>query len=155
MQLVLFNPELQDELEAFVQKMYECRGHLFDPITLQPDIRSIKETYQKNGGDFWVLHNSAHIMGSIALKIFDPIEDIGEIKRYFVHPSVQGQGLGHQLMTHAIEAAKRNRLKKLRLDTMKSSERALKIFKANGFYAIEKYNNNDIAEIFMEKDLWI
>lgn len=138
-----------------MQIMYECRGRQFDPIHLHTDIRNIKETYQQNGCDFWILQESEHIVGSVALRLLNSTEGIGEIKRYFVHPNFQGQGFGHKLITHAIDVAARQQLKALRLDTMKSAERALTIFKANGFYEIKKYNNNDIADLFMEKNLSI
>ena len=148
-----FKPELQSELEVFLQAMCESRGQKFDPTGRQSDIRNIEAVYQGDGGDFWVLQSAGSIVGSIALKVVDREKRIGEIKRYFVLPSFQGQGLGRSLIGHAIDVAVGNGLERLRLDTMKSSQVALSIFRKNGFHAIEKYNDNDVAEIFMEKVL--
>ncbi|MBD2564286.1 MULTISPECIES: GNAT family N-acetyltransferase [Nostoc] len=153
MNLVSFNRGLQSKLEEFLIIICENRGHKFDPTGRQSDIRKIEDVYQSDGGNFWVLESAGSIVGTIALKIIDRKECIGEIKRYFVLPTLQGQGLGQMLIGHAIDVAIGNGLKKLRLDTMRQSKAAIYIFKKNGFYEIEKYNNNDVAEIFMEKDL--
>ena len=153
MNLVSFRPELQSGLEDFLQAVCKSRGLVFDPIGQHSDIRNIELVYQSNGGDFWVLESVGSIVGTIALKIIDRKESVGEIKRYFVLPANQGQGLGQKLIGHAIDVAISNGLKKLRLDTMKSSKVAFSIFRKNGFYEIEKYNDNEVAEIFMEKIL--
>jgi ribosomal protein S18 acetylase RimI-like enzyme len=41
----------------------------------------------------------------------------------------------------------------LRLDTMKNYEKALSLYRSAGFYEIERYNDNYIAEVYMEKRL--
>ncbi|WP_027468511.1 GNAT family N-acetyltransferase [Deefgea rivuli] len=153
MKLISFRPDLQDKLEAFLQIMQESRGYSFDRLNLPPDIRNIKETYQDCGGEFWVLEDHNSIIGSIAIRAIDPEKRIGEIKRYFVLPSYQRQGIGGKLMAHAIRFAEEVKFEKIRLDTMKKSESAIIVFKKYGFYEIPKYNNNDVAEIFMERSL--
>ncbi|MEC5385463.1 GNAT family N-acetyltransferase [Uliginosibacterium sp. H3] len=153
MELTSFRPEHQDRLEAFLKVMQESRGYRFDPAKLPPDILSVKETYQENGLGFWVVEDAKAIVASVGLRIPHRHERIGEIKRYFVHPDFQGRGWGNRLITHAIDVAVGNRLVKLRLDTMRKSEVALLVFRKHGFHEIPKYNDNQIAEVFMEKDL--
>lgn len=119
MKLTSFSPDLCDKFLAFLQIMQESRGNPFDRANLPPDILKIKETYQDCGGDFWVLESNQMIIGCIAIRTIDAAERIGEIKRYFVLPSHQRQGIGKKLMDHAISFATQNRLNKIRLDTMK------------------------------------
>ncbi len=153
MKLTSFNPDLHDKLLAFLQVMQESRGNPFDRANLPSDILNIKETYQDCGGDFWVLESNQMIIGCIAIRTIDSAERIGEIKRYFVLPSHQRQGIGKMLMDHAISFATQKSLNKIRLDTMKKYESAMSVYLKNGFYEISKYNDNHIAEIFMEKSL--
>jgi ribosomal protein S18 acetylase RimI-like enzyme len=140
----------QIALEGFLEVMYSSRGFQFDPAGLHSDIRNINEVYKKSGGDFWIIKDNNRIIGSIALKIINKNDKIGEIKRYFVLPDYQGQGFGKILMEWVIKESKKRNLKRLRLDTMKNSVKALSIFRKYGFYEVPKYNNNDLAEIFME-----
>jgi putative acetyltransferase len=153
MEPVSFKPAQQHRLEALLQIVFESRGQAFDPAGRQADIRNIAEIYQREGGDFWVVASGDTLIATIALKIIDRAAGIGEIKRYFVLPDLQGQGIGTQLMDHAIAAARARQLRTLRLDTMKNALAALSIFRKKGFYEIEKYNANEVAEIFMEKTL--
>jgi ribosomal protein S18 acetylase RimI-like enzyme len=125
-------------------------GLEYQPDGLQSDTRKIREIYFNNGGFFWVAKDNNSIVGSIALKMINLDKRIGEIKRYFVLPSVQNKGIGSMLMEQLIVKAQKSGLKRLRLDTMKDSTNALSIYRKFGFKEIEKYNDNDIAEIFME-----
>lgn len=153
MELLSFYAGLQNQLEQFLQLICDSRGHSFDPKGRQSDIRHIAQIYQRDGGDFWVMQSGGAIIGCIALKALDPQLGIAEVKRYFVSPARQGQGLGQKLIAHALAHATKNQFVTLRLDTMKSSHAALHIFKKIGFYEIAKYNDNDVAEIFMERTL--
>lgn len=146
-----FNENDQNELEEFMNIIYSVRGYKFDPSGLHSDVRNINGIYKFSGGDFWIIKENDLIIGSIALKIINQIEKIGEIKRYFVLPNYQGKGFGKMLMEYLINESKNRGLLKLRLDTMKESVKAISIFTKYGFYKIEKYNNNDFAEIFMER----
>jgi len=148
---LLYNSIDQEVLENFMKEMYEYRGYSFDPTGLQSDIRQIEKVYFSTGGQFWVIkEDDNRIIGSIALKIIDEEEGIGEIKRFFVLPEYQGEGKGKLLMWKAIDYARSINLKKVRLDTMKGSIVARAIFQDFGFMEIPKYNDNDIAELFYE-----
>ncbi|HSC81837.1 MAG TPA: GNAT family N-acetyltransferase [Chitinolyticbacter sp.] len=149
-----YTPPLQAELEGFFLEMQVSRGcSTFSLANLPQDIRQVDATYRESGGGFWLTRVNGAVAGSIGLRVIDPRERIGEIKRYFVLSALQRRGIGGQLMAHAIEFATQAGLQKIRLDTMKNSDSALAIFKKYGFYEIPKYNSNDVAEIFMEKNL--
>jgi len=140
----------QDQLEEFMKTMYVSRGYVFDPEGLHSDIRSIEMLYIKTGGGFWLLKEEQNVIGTIGLKGIDSENRIGEIKRFFVLPEYQDKGYGKSMMSQIIEFARQAGFIKLRLDTEKQSYKAISVFRSFGFYEIPKYNNNDIAEIFME-----
>ncbi|NMF61031.1 GNAT family N-acetyltransferase [Pseudanabaena yagii] len=153
MKLIAYSSEFQNSLEEFLEIMYSYRGYKFDPIDLHSDMRNIENIYQNQGGNFWIMIANSTVIGSIGLKILNKVDGIGEIKRYFVLPSYQGQGIGALLMEHLLLDATKNELHILRLDTMRESIAARKIFEKYGFQEISKYNDNEIAEIFMELKL--
>ena len=151
MKCLLYNSVDQLALENFMKKMYDYRGYSFDPIELHSDIRQIEKVYFSTGGQFWIIKDEDNrIIGTIALKIIDKEQGICEIKRFFVLPEKQGHGKGKLLMGKAIEYARSINVKKVRLDTMKSSIVARAIFESFGFIEIPKYNDNDFAELFYE-----
>ena len=149
----LYQENDQSKLEDFMNIVYSVRGYQFDPDGMQSDIRNINRIYRDSGGDFWLIKDHDKIIGCIALKIINQTEKIGEIKRFFILPDYQGNGYGTMLMELLINESIKRGLKKLRLDTMKKSLQAISIFKKHYFYEIPKYNDNDIAEIFMERVL--
>jgi putative acetyltransferase len=140
----------QNQLEQFMITMYASRGFVFDPEGLHSDIRSIELIYGETEGGFWLLKEEQSVIGTIGLKVIDSKKRIGEIKRFFVLPEYQDKGYGKSMMSQIVQFARQAELTKLRLDTEKQSYRALSVFRSFGFYEIPKYNDNDIAEIFME-----
>ena len=70
-----------------------------------------------------------------------------------VLPEYQGKGYGRLLLDNLIDEARKKSLSILRLDTMKSYEKALNLYRSTGFYEIERYNDNYRAEVYMEKRL--
>ncbi|QIR35928.1 GNAT family N-acetyltransferase [Tolypothrix sp. PCC 7910] len=153
MELISYSYEFQASLEKFLEITLSYTGYKFDPTGLHSDIRNIEKIYQSPGGNFWIMIENGAVIGSIALKILNKIDKIGEIKRYFVLPLYQGKGIGTLLMEHLLLNAQKNELNILRLDTMRKSTAARKIFEKYEFQEINKYNANEVAEIFMELKL--
>ena len=138
MKLISYSSEFQTGLEEFLEIICSYRGHKFDPTGLQSDIRNIENIYQSQGGNFWIMIANDAVIGSIGLKILNKIDGIGEIKRYFVLPSYQRQGIGTLLMEHLLLNANKNELHILRLDTMRESIAARKIFAKYGFQELHR-----------------
>jgi DNA-binding MarR family transcriptional regulator/GNAT superfamily N-acetyltransferase len=78
---------------------------------------------------------------------------IGEIKRMWVDGAHRGLGLGARLL-HALEdqsAALGHT--RVRLDTNRALDTAKAMYRANGYVAIERYNDNPYADHWFEKRL--
>lgn len=150
MNCIEYTHELQKRLEDYFENSYSDRGQKFEPDSRHKDLKHIEQVYLKNGGGFWALVEDDLVIGSIALKILDRENGIGEIKRLSVLPQRQGKGYGKLLMCHCIKEAYFRDLKILRLDTMKSYQKALNLYIKMGFYEISRYNDNFDADIYME-----
>src|SRR5512142_241921 len=61
-----------------------------------PDVEGYQASYRDNGGDFLVMTEGGCIIGTGALRRLE--DGVGEIKRLWLLPEYQGQGLGYQMM---------------------------------------------------------
>lgn len=147
---MLYRTEDQGSLEAFLYRMYEARGMVFDPEGLHYDLSHVDLSYMDKGG-FWLLKDrDNNVAGSIGLRLLEEANRIGEIKRYFILPEFQGRGYGKLLMQTALDYGRREGFRLLRLDTMKQAVKAQSIFKQFGFTEIPRYNDNPMADYFYE-----
>ena len=153
MKCISYTTEMQNRLDDFFNTMYSARDLKYEPLGRHNDLRKIPTIYQEDGGNFWVIASGKKIIGTIGLKILDKENCVGEIKRMAVLPEYQGKGYGRLLLDNLVDEAIRKSLSKLRLDTMKSYEKALNLYRSTGFYEIERYNDNYRAEVYMEKRL--
>lgn len=80
--------------------------------------------------------------GCVAMRGLDA--QTGEMKRLYVRPAFRGWGLGKQLISEAIQAARRNGYKALRLDTLPSMAAAQGLYRSLGFSEIPAYNSTHL-----------
>jgi ribosomal protein S18 acetylase RimI-like enzyme len=76
------------------------------------------------------------------------------MKRLYVIPAYQGQGIGRLLAREVIAQARKTGYKQMRLDTIASMQTARTLYESLGFYRIEPYRYNPIAgTTYMELNL--
>jgi DNA-binding MarR family transcriptional regulator/GNAT superfamily N-acetyltransferase len=80
-------------------------------------------------------------------------EDVGEIKRMWVHHEWRGAGLGSRLLRHLEVTARELGYRTIRLDTNRTLTEAIAMYERAGYRTIERYNDNPYAEAFFEKGL--
>ncbi len=80
--------------------------------------------------------------GCVAMRRLDA--QTGEMKRLYVRPAFRSRGLGKQLISEAIQAARRNGYKALRLDTLPSMAAAQGLYRSFGFSEIPAYNSTHL-----------
>jgi GNAT superfamily N-acetyltransferase len=80
-------------------------------------------------------------------------ERTAEIKRMWVRPSHRGQGLATRLLAHLEAEAVAAGRARVMLDTNGVLVEAIALYRAQGYTAIERYNDNPYAEHWFAKDL--
>jgi amino-acid N-acetyltransferase len=93
--------------------------------------RSLNEIYE-NLRDFWVYEEKNRIYGCCALHIVG-WEGLSEIKSFVVAKNRQGRGIGSELLSSALDEAKKLSVKKIFVLTYKPN-----YFKKRGFKLINK-----------------
>jgi putative acetyltransferase len=113
-----------------------------------PDVLDFQQHYVENGGAFLVLVDGERIIGTGALRFL--ADGVGEIKRLWLLPEFQGQGLGYRLMLALIAAAREKGYHTLRLETSPACQpRAVAFYRQMGFREIPRYGD-DPDDIGME-----
>lgn len=151
--LAIYQPSARNEVLAFFAKVFSELGRDFDLISKERDLADVPAVYQSSGGGFWMIRNGTEgpVIGTIALRHLE--KDCAELKRFYLLAAWQGQGLGRTLLETAIAHARNQDFGRIRLDTTSKSTVAIRLFEANGFTAIGRYNDDPYAELFFELDL--
>jgi putative acetyltransferase len=113
-----------------------------------PDIDDYQKTYVENGGAFLVMVEDGEIIGTGALRRLE--DGVAEIKRLWLLPEFQGQGLGYQMITALLELAREKGYDKVRLETSPAYQaRAFAFYQRLGFIEIPRYGD-DPDDVGME-----
>jgi ribosomal protein S18 acetylase RimI-like enzyme len=119
---------------------------------IEDELINFPKKYEEPNGAFIIAKDNDKVIGCVGLKKLDG--NICEMKRLFVNDIYRGKGIGKRLVEKIMEEAKDKDYKKMRLDTLKTMESALKIYYKNNFYEIEAYYNNPNKDVvYIEKIL--
>ena len=93
------------------------------------DIKGLKDSSIK----FWSFWDNNQLIGCAALKFLD--DEHGEFKSIRVEDNSRGKGFGKKIISHLIEVAKNEGIKRLRIETGAGDffKSARKLFKKFGF----------------------
>lgn len=104
-----------------------------------------------SGGIILVKAGEAYI-GCAGIRRID--DSVAELKRMYVKPEFQHQGIGKSLLLETLAMATNLQYKKVRLDTLSRLEPAIKLYRQNGFYDIPAYYHNpEKSVVYLEKQL--
>lgn len=90
-------------------------------------------------------------VGTAAVRLLAP--GLGEIKRMWIRPGHRGRGLGRRLLEVCLDEARRLGCARVRLDTARHMAAALRLYRDAGFTEIPDYNDNPLAQVWMERPL--
>ena len=97
-----------------------------------------------------LVEKDTEYVGCVAIR--NKGEATAELKRMYVKPAYQQQGLGKKLLKAAIIFAKNAGYKKIRLDTLASMTPAINLYKQLGFLEIPAYYfNPEKNAVYFEK----
>ena len=145
--LIQFTEGLQEQIINFYCKCLPESGREFEPKGRHEVLTKVKYNYDM----FWCLKFNDKIIGTIAINKLSANKC--ELKSMYLLSEYHGNGLGQGMMDKALEYAKEKDFKEMYLDTLSSSERAIRLYVKNGFKKIERYNDNMIADVFMKSSI--
>ena len=90
-----------------------------------------------DGGEkLWVVERAGVVAGSIAVTRSDEVR--AQLRWYMLDESILGMGIGRELIENALTFAKTKDYKKMILWTVNEQEKAIGVYKKNGFVLVEE-----------------
>src|SRR5256714_1439784 len=126
MTIVPFQSNHLDGFRSLVSETLREFGFEADP-ELDGDLEDPAGTY----AGLWVAVDGGAVVGSGALR--DLEDGRVELKRMYLRPDQRGRGLGKQLLELALDWARANHMRAVRLDTSERMVAAQRLYEANGF----------------------
>lgn len=127
-------------------------GDTLDPDGLDHDIAHWQDEYDGQSGVLLLVVDPAgEVIGTAAVRRLEP--GVGELKRMWLRPACQGQGLGRRLLDASLAEARQLGCRTLRLDSQTRLAAAVHLYRTYGFTEIPRYNDNRRADIWMEREL--
>lgn len=136
----------QNEVLYFLETVLPESGRNLDADAIKQYVKSL-EDFEK----VWCLYDRKILIGTVGIRRLG--ERNCELKALYLYSKYHGQGLGYRLIITALEEAKRIGYEAMYLDTISTSERAIKLYKAVGFTEIEKYKETIRSDVFMKRQL--
>lgn len=150
MNIVPYNKKFDSTIVAFISLCYVKIDRVVQIDGKDRDLLNIEQEYCCSGGNFFILHESNSIIGTIAIKfLFTPKGYLGELHRFYVHPDHQRKGYGNKLLDYIYYYAKEKGATYLRGTTEYRLENVIRLLKEKGAYEIPQYRKSH-AEAFFE-----
>jgi len=100
---------------------------------------------------FWCMSDGCNIIGTVAIAELDRRNC--ELKSLYLSEKYHGKGYGKKMLMYAIDQARQHGYKKMFLDSLSTSTRAITLYRRVGFVDTEKYNSSVYSDVFMVLDL--
>ncbi len=153
MEIVLLSKD--DEVQATRELFREYQRHIGVDLCFQgfeAELESLPGDYGPPSGRLLLAKSGDQLAGCVALRRLP--NSACEMKRLFVRPEFQGQGIGRKLATTIIAVARSIGYTTMRLDTLPTMKEATALYVALGFQPIPTYNASPIAgTLYFELDL--
>ena len=150
-----YKEEIKKLFIEYTNSLIEGDSSFKDYLAVQnydQEVEHLEEKYGRPSGRLYIAIYDGKVAGCIALKKLD--NDNCEMKRLYVRSEFRGEHIGFNLANKIIEEAKLIGYKSILLDTLPFLKSAIKMYKAIGFYEIDKYNNSPMDNaIYLKLDL--
>ena len=143
----LYQAEKQAEILDFLDRVYGELNWKFDLHGKHKVYINIEDNFER----FWCLFDDDTLIGTVALRKMSDSDY--ELKTLYLYKAYHGKKLGYMLIKTAIDHARNNSYRRIYLDTVSTSESALRLYRRNGFCDTERYNDNPVADVFMVLEL--
>jgi carbonic anhydrase len=118
----------------------------------EEELQNLKAMYTAPYGGIILCKYGEEFIACVGIRKID--STTAELKRMYVKPSFQKQGIGKAMLERAEALAKALNYTRIRLDTLNYMVPAIALYKQNGFYEIPAYYNNpNETAVYLELEL--
>ena len=146
--LVIADAGMEAELGRFFAAVLPESGRVYEPEGRHAKLARAVHCFTR----VWALLDGEDIVGTVAVA---PLPRAGccELKALYVSQRLQGRGWGRILLCAAMDHARAQGYREMYLDTLRTSARAISLYRGAGFVPTERYNDNPRAEVFLRRML--
>ncbi len=141
----------QDAIFKLIKHVLDGYDLKTNPEVTDLDIFDIQRNYFDNGGWFAVMVVEGEVIGCYGL--FKVNKHICELRKMYLLPRYQGQGLGKMLMEEAERKARDLGFEEMVLETNTRLDKALGLYKKFGFQEYASAHLSDRCDLAMRKKL--
>lgn len=134
-----------DEVRTLFREYHKMLGIDLGFQNYDEELATLPGKYLPPDGRLYVIYLEDKLAGCIALRRYDATRC--EMKRLFVRPQFRGLRLGRILAERIIEDAKAIGYQAMVLDTLKSLESAVTMYRRMGFEEIAPYYDNPLKDV--------
>ena len=138
-----FSADMQQDVNEFFTNVFPESGKAYEP----EGRHALFADAEHNFIGFWCLFYYDKLIGTVAVKKLSDTEC--ELKGLYLYEKYHGQKLGYRLAKTAVDIAGEMGFSVMKLDTISTYDRAVKLYRQIGFVPTERYNDNQKADIFM------
>ena len=124
----------EDQMEEILEEMYLALQDY------QNELIHLESKYGMPEGRLYLAFRDGSPAGCVGLRKLD--ERNCEMKRLYVRPQYRGARIGERLARQVIDDARAIGYAHMLLDTFPFLESAIRMYRALGFYEVERYNDN-------------
>ena len=134
-----------DEVRTLFREYHKMLGVDLCFQNYEEELATLPGKYLPPDGRLYLIYLEGKLAGCIALRRFD--ETRCEMKRLFVRPQFRGLRLGQILAQRIIDDAKAIGYQAMVLDTLKSLESAVTMYRRMGFEEVAPYYDNPLNDV--------
>lgn len=154
---------MPDYVKAATKEDYEAAVSLFEEYArwlnidlcfqhFSEELAQISSIYASPSGGIILAKAGNVYIGCAGIRRID--DSVAELKRMYVKPAFQQQGIGKALLQETLALAESLQYNKVRLDTLSRLVPAITLYRQYGFYDIPAYYHNpEKTVIYLEKQL--
>ena len=142
-----YQKEFEPILIDFLEKCLPESGRALDLQTRHNFYLDIEHSFK----EFWCMFDDDKIIGAVGIKELDNASC--ELKSLYLLERYHGMGYGKCLLGIAIDYAKEVGYRKMYLDSLSTSTKAIGLYRIFGFTDTDRYNENERSDVFMVLDL--
>ena len=140
MQIIEATIEDNDDIRAIFREYQQRIAVDLCFQNFEQELASLPGKYAPPAGAIFLAREQDELVGCVALRPVN--QQQAELKRLYVKPAWQGQGVGKQLFESAMSRARSTGYESIVLDTLESMRTAQGLYQAYGFREIAGYYQN-------------
>ena len=142
---IAYGPADGTEMGTVKQLFLEYAGSLGFDLCFQGfegELASLPGEYSEPEGTLILAKRGGEACGCVGLRKLDG--ETCEMKRLYVRQGLRGLGIGRELVSRILSAARAKGYRRMRLDTLPSMASAIALYRSFGFYEIPPYVHNPV-----------